>query len=242
MSATLKYLDSDGATQITGYDFGVLDGGTSSPKRKFGIENTSDRVLAGVHLSVVPDATSDAPGMTLFAADTNTVSHPFGLLTSISSTGSGGVWDAPGNIYYVITAINGTGETGPSGEVLAVVAADSQKVTLTWTLPTGATGIKVFRTVISGDYTTPSLRATLGAVSTYQDDGSALSSGAPPSANTTAGAGPVYGTAPTLGASPVSVGSLAIGQQWFYWANEVVPIGTLEAGNDRLANLQFMES
>lgn len=244
MTTGLKHLDSDGATQISGYDWGVVQAGAASIAKKFGLENISDRAIGGTALQDALTAVPGNDGIDLFqcALDTATISRPFNLAASVG--GSGGSWGATGLVYYVLTATNATGETVASIEIAADVDVVTKRVTLTWEEVTGATGYKLYRSGTSGTYTTPALCATIasGGTLTYLDDGSACGAGAPPAANTTGGAAPAYGTPPTAGPGPLSLGELAVGEQAFRWIFCTVGPAVTEAGNDRLCLEQYLES
>jgi hypothetical protein len=103
---------------------------------------------------------------------------------------------------------------------------------------------KVYRSTASGCVrgVLPGRDGERAATTTYVDGGGALSGGAPPAANTTGGAAPAYGTPPELGYGPLTVGDLAVGQQFFYWVNRVVPASTSDADNPRQALVQFAEN
>lgn len=69
---------------------------------------------------------------------------------------------AEGTYYYVVVAVDETGETLKGTESSAVVVASpNNQVDLAWTAVTGATGYKVYRTTSSGTYTTPALVGTV---------------------------------------------------------------------------------
>jgi len=52
-----------------------------------------------------------------------------------------------------------------------------------------------------------------------------------------------YGVPPSVfGTATILIGDIAIGQQVFYWVKRVVPSGTAEAGNPRLANISIEET
>jgi len=244
MGASIRHLANDGNTSITGKTwpdiFATQPAATGTPE-KFAVENNGDRALITVQLGIAQAGGSDGHTMVRLVADTATLSAPYSFAAAVGPTG--GTWGATGTRYYRITATNATGETAGSLEASFNVTDTAKKVTLTWAAVAGATGYKVYRSATSGVYTTPALRATLGAVTTYDDDGSAVGAGALPSANTTGGAAPDYGTPPSgWGVGPLAVGTLAIGRQWFYWANRVVPGGTPEAGNDRISDRVFTET
>lgn len=245
MGASIRHLSKDGATTITGKtwpDIFATQPATTGTAEKFAVENNGDRTLVSVEFSLAQAGGSDGYTMVRIVADTATLSAPYTFAAALGPTG--GAWGSTGTRYWRITALNATGETAGSLEVSFNVTDTAKKVALTWAAVAGATGYKLYRSTTSGVYTTPALRATLGAVATYDDDGSAVSAGALPSANTTGGAAPNYGTPPggVWGGGPLAVGGLAIGRQWFYWANRVVPGGTPEAGNDRISDRVFAET
>jgi hypothetical protein len=175
---------------------------------------------------------NDGNTMALIALDTSgTLSCPFGVSYTISA---GGGSFTPGTFYYRLTATNAVGETVGSTELPVVVANASDTVVLTFTPPASATSIKVYRTTSAGTYTA-ALRATIaGGSVTYSDTGGAVGAGDLPAANTTGGASPDYGTPPaTLGQTPLSLGTVQIGEMRHYWVNVFAPSATPEEGNDR---------
>ncbi len=244
MPASLTHLAKDGATEISGKQWPDAFAGQTQTAEKFAIRNTSDRVLSPLELAIVGITGNDGSTMIRIGADMATISRPYGVAAALSGAGAGGVWGTTGIRYYVLTAYNATGETIRSAEVNVNVDDATKKVTISWTPVAGATGYKLFRSTAAGSYGATSLRANIagGSSNQYVDDGGNLSAGTPPSTNTTGGAAPNYGTPPTLGTSPLTIPSLAIGQEWFYWVNRVVPGGTSDAGNPRQSLRQFTES
>ena len=82
-----------------------------------------------------------------------------------AAIGAGGTF-AAGTYFWKVTATNSAGESIGSNEASAVLILNGS-ANLTWTLPTGATGIKVYRGTASN--TQNILVATLGAVSATTD-------------------------------------------------------------------------
>jgi len=263
MSAEVKNLASDGATSIVQQTWGPFVSGLTevfSTKIKFGVENVGSRALGGTPFSlllleILESGTNDGFEFYFTAPDTATLSKPWGIGASgapiVSVGGSGGVWSGTGTFGYTVTATNATGETIGSVEAQAVITATTQKATLTWVQTPGATGYNVYRTATPGTYGASTLRATIvgGSTVTFVDDGSATTTGTPPAVNTTAGTGPVYGTPPADGSFDqtnkiiaTGPGGLAIGQQWFYWAQVRVPAATSELDNRRTLNVTPIES
>ena len=251
----VKHLASDGFTEQAQQSWGpFLSGATPvvSAKVKFGVENVDGRALGatplvGLFLKIVQVGLNDGNAYYFTSIDTsNTLSKPWGNgadgSASVAVGGTGGVWAATGTYGVTITALNATGETIGSTEATFTITALTQKATYTWVQTPGATMYKVYRTSSPGTYGASTLRATIGSGSTisFQDDGTATTAGTPPVANTTGGAGPVYGTPPadasfdqtdkTIATAPAG---MAIGQQWFYWAQVQVPANTSEVGNTR---------
>jgi hypothetical protein len=263
------YKGPDGYTVIAGSvkNYGQLlaltAAETDTAALKICLENVSTRAL-GVSpfttllLKRTQVGVNDGVSFAYTAVDPDgTLSKPWGLnvdalgfldgapLAELVGTASG-VWGGGGTGEYgtVVTALNATGETPPSEEKIFVVAAAAEEWRITWGRVPSATGYKVYRTAkdAAGIYDTPSLIATIGNGDTtsYVHLGSAPSSGAPPVANTTGGAGPNYGTAPsvashtsadkTIATAPTG---LAVGQQWFFYLMIKLPAGTSTVGNNR---------
>ena len=99
-----------------------------------------------------------------------------------ATTNSTGGTLAAGSYVWVITTTNFSGETTSSNEVSATLTGTTSSVGLSWTLPDGADGVKVYRGTVAGSENV--LVATLGAVSTYTDTGAAGTSATPPADNT----------------------------------------------------------
>jgi hypothetical protein len=244
MGVIYKHEQADGITQLLSQVWPDAYAGVAQTAKKFAVENVGDRVANNVSCSIEQVGTNDGHGQLRIAQCLNTISKPWNVVATLGAAGGGGVWSLVGQYFWVVTAVNATGETTASLEVTVNVDVTSKRVTLTWTQVTGATGYLVYRSATSGAYVTPCLVATVsgGATTTYIDGGGALSAGAPPNANTTGGAGPEYGTPPTLGFGPLTMGNLGVGQQFFYWVNRVVPGATTDANNPRQALIQFAEN
>lgn len=193
MSASVQFFDSNGATQITNFDFGDIFSSQHSRRKKFGVKSTSDRVLNAVRQLIEAITGNDGSTMVFHAADSVTLSPPFGPSTAapqatLSAPGAGGIWGATGPVGYKVTWTNALGETIGSSEVTINIDDVTKTVTLLWnSAPAGVTGTKVYRTATPGTYSGTNLRATLGATNTFVDNGGALTTGAPSATNTTAG-------------------------------------------------------
>lgn len=195
MAASIKYLDSDGITQVVNQIFGDAFAGRTQTPKKLAFENNGDRSLSGVQLNIQEVGDNDGADQLVTVLDTLTVSKPYGagtngaLLATLSAAGAGGVWSTTGIRGYVLTATNATGETIQSAEVTINVDVLTKKVTVSWLQTPGATGYKLYRTDTAGTYGASSLRATIGSGSTtsFVDDGSATTSGTPPTTNKTGG-------------------------------------------------------
>lgn len=93
---------------------------------------------------------------------------------------------AAGTYYYVITATNASGETVRSNEVSQVTTGAASTVTFTWAAITGATGYTIYRGSTTGN---EQKLTTVGAVTTFTDNGSfTITAVTPPTTNTTAAA------------------------------------------------------
>lgn len=111
-----------------------------------------------------------------------TLSTPTAAAFSTNTTGGSLV---AGTYYYRVSAINAVGETLAFAEQSQVVPAgtSTNTVTVNWTAVSNATGYKVY----GRDTGAELLIATVGAVTTYIDDGSVTPAGALPASNTTGG-------------------------------------------------------
>jgi hypothetical protein len=242
MGVLLKHFAADGYTQITGKGWADAYAGVAQTAEKFWVQNVGDRVSTALSVALTQVGSNDGASMFRCGMDVPSLSPPWGITATVGAAGAGGVWGATGTYYYVLTILNANGQTIASIEVSAIVDVTTKKVTLAWTNPAGATSIKLYRSGTSGSYGASSLRITLVGVATYTDDGSATSAGQPPTANTTGGAGPAYGTPPTLGVGPLAIGVLGIGQMAAFWINRVVPGGTTDTDNPRQMLRQFTEA
>lgn len=110
---------------------------------------------------------------------TSYLSAPTGVSAS-ATTGTGNL--AAGTYYYVVTAENSRGETVKSAEVSATLTATGE-ITIDFTLPSGATGGKVYRGASAGAESVY-YAISSGTATSYTDTGAAATSGSPPSVNT----------------------------------------------------------
>jgi hypothetical protein len=244
MGLILKHFDKTGGGQITSKAWPDAFAGVAQTAEKFWLQNAGDRASLNLALSLVQAGDSDGSAMMRIGLDTATVRPPYGLAAVLSAAGAGGVFGATGVYEYLVTAFNATGETQASVPVSVNVDVTTKKVTLTWQQSPNAAGYYIYRTATPGTYGASTRRATInsGSSTTYVDDGAACAAGTPATENTTAGGAPNYGTPPSLGAGPLNLGVLKIGQWACYWANRVIPAGTSEAGNPRQSLRKFVES
>lgn len=231
---------ADGGTPLalsSGVLVPILGGATDTPV-KFGIRSSGDEAWTSAFKArIVQVGASPGNGRLRIALDTATLSPPWGLAGVV--TAGGGSWGATGIYAAVVTALNATGATVASVEALATITALTQTVRWGWTTVPSATSYKVYRRAAAGAYTTPSLLGTTAGL--YLDDtGGSLSAGAPPVVNTTAGAGPGYGTPPSLGLGPVSIGVLPTGKWAFIYVGRVTPSGVQTA--HLFAGVKFTEN
>lgn len=264
--AEIRHLNKDGATTQALQSFGPFVSGATevrSDKVKFGVENVDDRPLGATPLAQllleIEQVGSNDGFNFYFTADdgSGTISKPWGTgdggapTVAITAAGAGGVWGSTGTKGVKIVAKNATGKTIGSTELTFLIDDTTKKATYTWVQTPGATGYEVHRTDTPGTYGASTFRAlvTPGSTITFQDDGSATSAGSVPADNTTGGAGPTYGTPPADGSFDqtdkviaLAPNGLAVGQQWFYWAQIRVPAHTAEVGNRRTLNVAPVES
>lgn len=112
----------------------------------------------------------------------NTLAAP---VSSAPSTSTSGGTLAAGTYRAKITAINTRGETIASTEQSQVTTGATSTISWNWAAVSGATGYRIYRTVVGGAINTEGFLVQVGAVTTYLDTG-ALAPGAltPPTVNT----------------------------------------------------------
>lgn len=245
MGRDVSWRNKDGVTVITGLDEGSVFAGASTTKRKLTVRNVGSVVLSPASIVITQRESSDGHLFAKTAADSATLGAPHNFAAVLAATG--GTWGSTGIRFYRITAFNGTGETGPSQEVSVNVDDVNKSVDLSWTIIAGATGYKIYRGTASQNYGSTALLTTInnGATSAFNDDGSATTSGSVPTENTTAGGSPNYGTPPGDGSfaqTPISVGTLDLGEEAFFWMKADPAAGLTEDANPRKFNLEVSES
>jgi len=224
MAAQARFLDKDGATVLSLYDWGALVSGASevdADRVKRCVTNISSRALGispfgGVFLLAPQQiGTGDGFGMSYTAADPNaTLSRPWG--DGVDSTdapngspevadgGAGGAWGATGLHGVVVVARKGATvglqSTTPCVEAVFNVGDVAVKKTYTWVgPPTGADKFDVYVTDSPGTYGATTYAGTVnGDVFTFTHDGT-VAAGTPSTTNTSGGAAPDYGTPPSYG-------------------------------------------
>lgn len=125
---------------------------------------------------------------TVMALPMTSVAAGIGAPTTPTATavGTGGTF-AAGTYYWKITATNAVGESLPSTEATATIVANGS-ATIAWTAVTGATGYRIYRSSTTGaENVSPALVGTSSG-SPFTDTGTAPTTGAVPSTNTTSGA------------------------------------------------------
>src|SRR5215469_11716846 len=110
------------------------------------------------------------------ATQIRTYQGPAPTSAAVAAQAGGGTF-AAGAQFWKLTALGWWGESAPSNEATESVALNGS-ANLTWTLPTGATGVKVYRGTTTNAEN--ALVATLGPVSAWTDTGGAGSAATPP--------------------------------------------------------------
>lgn len=199
----------------------------------------------GTYVSPALRANPAAPpfidtGAAVGAGAPPTVNTTAGWFTTLvlSGAGAGGVWSGTGNQFYRVAALDSTGALLATSIEATVNVDDTTKtVTVSWVAVPGAASYNVYRSTVSGVYTSPALRANVVA-SPFVDVGGAVTAG-------TLTEAPSYGIPPatgSFGTSALAIGAVPINQQIFYWVNRVVPAATPETGNPRVGGVKVKES
>ena len=200
----------------------------------YGASSLRSAIAGGATVTFVDDGTATITG-TLPTTNTTGGWTLFGVL---SGAGAGGVWGSTGLRYWRVVAVDSAGaEIANSLELSVNVDDITKKVTLSWAAVTGAVTYKLYRSTVSGTYTSPALVTNVTAPTvTYDDTGTATTTGG---LATT----PTYGIPPaTFTVGPWAVGTVAIGLEIYFWIKLIVPLGTPETGNPRLALVTTKET
>src|SRR5579872_1769529 len=108
--------------------------------------------------AIIPSAVvTEVPGRysPVYAVDRRLVGTiALGPPSFTSATVAAGGTLALGAYFYKITAVNANGETTVSTEKTATSASSNNTINLVWASLTGATGYKIYRTVVGGSTNT----------------------------------------------------------------------------------------
>jgi len=144
-----------------------------------GASGNTSFFLGEADSTVVPTAPGGVMQMSQSAA--------FNMGTVTPSTSTTGGTLAAATYFYKVTAINSSvpvGESTPATEVSQVTTGATSTVTLNWSVVSGATGYKIYRSTA----TNAEVFLTTVLTNSFTDTGSiAPTSGSPPAVNTTAG-------------------------------------------------------
>lgn len=213
-------------TQVTGASGYQVWRSTSSGV--YGPTALRTTIVGGAVVSFIDNGT--APGAGTIPTVNTTGGWKLGA--SLGAPADGGVWGGTGARFWRVVALDATGvELAATLEATVNVDVVTKRVTLTWAAVSGATAYKVYRSTVSETYAA-ALRVTLGAVTTFIDDGTATA----PGDHST---GPSYGIPPALGTAALSLGEIPIGKQIFFWVNRVIPAPA--PGEDLIAFVKFVE-
>ncbi len=202
----------------------------------YGASSLRTTIGSGATVTFLDDGSATATG----TPPTQNTTAGWIVTPVLSAPGAGGVWPAPAPQFWRVVAYDSTGaEIANTLEATLTVDNVTKTVSLTWPGVAAASSFKVFRSTVSGSYPSPNLVATLPAGSTNFVD-----TGATPTAGGLS-TSPSFGIPPTTfqaGNLPLSEGNIAINQEIFLWIRLVIPAGTPEVGNPRLALLNVRET
>jgi hypothetical protein len=232
-----KVLGANGVDGISAYDFGTVIVENPVPI-KFGFLNNKTRIVSPVIAFL--DQKSDMENFMGAIMDTVTLSIPYNLAieqittTSVLVTGE--------EYFYCVEAYNCNGRTGQSLEV-SVIIESGKTPKLIWSPIAGADGYYIYRSLLSMEYTDSLItQIASGNINTFTDTGTLSGNGTPSAENLSGGTAPTYGTAPAGTYYPtLALGSIAIGQEKFFWINCYAPLGTTEDDNPRACLMRISE-
>ena len=234
-----KILGANGVDEISSNDFGEITVGSLTPK-KFAYFNDKGRVTTP-DVSFIEQDGNDMDDYMETVIDTATLSCPYGVAATLISTVTS---LTIGSTYgYVMTSLSTLGESGPSLEaVIGITSGHTPQ--LSWTAINTVSSYKIYRKLSTDATWTNKLITSITSPtqSSYMDVGIPTTTGTVPSANTTAGSSPEYGTAPTSGyATTLDLGSIADGKQVFYWVQVNPDVNALEDDNPRFCVMRISE-
>lgn len=185
-------------------------------------------IVGGAVTSFIDNGTAPGAG----TIPTVNTTGGWGLDATLGVTLDGGVWSGTGVRFWRVVAVDADGVV-IAATLEATVNVDdvTKRATLTWVAVAAAAGYLVYRSEISEIYAA-ALRATLGAVTTYIDDGAATGAG-------DFTGGPSYGIPPAMGLGPLSLGELPRGKQVFFWVDRDISAPSPTA--DVITALEFVE-
>lgn len=174
-------------------DVGTLLARLTSTRADY-LDNLANRLTSPILTSLVPCAGTLISGTYRYKMTASNAAGETGASNELSivtvqvqtpvnaafTTGAGTL--APATYYYRVVALNAVGMTLASIETSHVLGATGG-VNVNWGATSGATGYKIYGRTTGAEL----LMATVGAVTTWLDDGSITPSGALPSENTTNG-------------------------------------------------------
>ena len=196
--ASTTAFNSGGALQLGGYvNSPITFQNRQNSTTAFQIQNgagTGNLFIADTLNNRIGIGTS-APQQALTLGTGNNFAVNMSPPTGVSSAlAAGGSLTVAQPYYYVLTALESSGgQTVQSAETTKTPTSGNQKISLSWTAPTGAQSYKIYRSTTSGSYGASSLLTAItcspnpGCVPavTYTDDGTvSLTSGTPPSSTT----------------------------------------------------------
>jgi len=148
--------------------------------------NAAVSCIIGTALTPGVPFTVSSTSATLSSTLTNSATLAVPVNSTFTDVGTGGSLAFNTHYYYKITAYNAVGETTASAEtnqVTANDAANTHKMTLTWSQVPGATGYKIYGRSTGAELF---IAGVVGETTlTYTDDGSITPAGALPGGNTT---------------------------------------------------------
>jgi hypothetical protein len=185
-------------------------------------------VVGGAVTTYIDDGTAAGAG----TIPTVNTTGGWALDAVLGVTADGGVWSGTGARFWRVVAVDAEGVViAATLEATVTVDDITKRVTLDWDAVAAAAGYLVYRSEASEVYAA-ALRATLGAVTTYIDDGTAAGAG-------DFTGGPSYGIPPALGLGPLNVGQVPRGKQVFFWIDRDIPAPT--PTSDLVTAVQFVE-
>ena len=230
MAASLQLLDSDNINVFVSQNFGNIIAGANSSEKLLFVNSNGDATANDSEFGFLTIPANDGVNFAHICAAAAMNTETTTISGAVVNTG-GSIPDGT-TVTYKISVLDSWDWESAVGSVYSFTTTIStgvgtNKINLSWTAITGAAQYGVYREVSGGGFRL----IALTSVNSYTDLNYTPTATEPPAPGTSAHKAGTYGVV------PVACGNLTVGSSFPVILREVVPGGTLAAGNPRQHNL-----